>query len=113
MQYKKIILRDSLIVLPIFIWTLAWIILKLGFHMDFAPGSDYGESMYRNLLIPMFVFGIGRLVYTVVLITDIVRSNQFTASKKIVYIFAAWVVVQWFCFLVYLFRVIFLSRRKS
>lgn len=115
MMKKNVILRDTLFVAPVFLFTATWIILKLCFHIDFAPGADYAKSMYMNLIIPFAMIGLGQIAYGIVLIADIVRTDKYDTKKKVLYSVVVCFAVQILnlYFLVYIIRIFWLLNHKD
>ena len=72
---KKILIRDTIMVLiPISI-AIAYLIVVVIMGIDLAPGSDYLKSVFMNFLGPLVLIGIGGLVYQVALITDAIIAE--------------------------------------
>ncbi len=113
MKNKTILVRDALLVLPFLIFTIVWLTLKFGFDVDFAPGPNYAKSMYFNLIIPLAIIGIGQLLYAVICITDIVRSDQLETGKKIGCAVAVWFAVQYLYLPFYIFRTVVLLKKQQ
>lgn len=105
---RRILLRDSCLVLPVLLLIGGRLILKLCFDVDFAPGADYGVAMFANLLLPLTLAALGQVAYAVVLIVDIVRNARLSPGRKAILALAIWLAVMWLYPLVYLARVIYL-----
>ena len=87
---KKILIRDTFMVLiPISI-AIAYLIVVVIMGIDLAPGSDYLKSVFMNFLGPLVLIGIGGLVYQVALITDAIRFTQVNVITKILICLCAW-----------------------
>ena len=87
---KKILIRDTIMVLiPISI-AIAYLIVVVIMGIDLAPGSDYLKSVFMNFLGPLVLIGIGGLVYQVALITDAIRFTQVNVINKILICLCAW-----------------------
>ena len=87
---KKILIRDTIMVLiPISI-AIAYLIVVVIMGIDLAPGSDYLKSVFMNFLGPLVLIGIGGLVYQVALITDAIRFTQVNVITKILICLCAW-----------------------
>ena len=87
---KKILIRDTIMVLiPISI-AIAYLIVVVIMGIDLAPGSDYLKSVFMNFLGPLVLIGIGGLIYQVALITDAIRFTQVNVITKILICLCAW-----------------------
>lgn len=87
---KKILIRDTIMVLiPISI-AIAYLMVVVIMGIDLAPGSDYLKSVFMNFLGPLVLIGIGGLVYQVALITDAIRFTQVNVITKILICLCAW-----------------------
>ncbi len=110
---KNVILRDALFVAPVFLFTAIWIVLKLCFYIDFAPEADYGTSMYVNLIIPLFIIGLGRTAYAIALIVDVIRTEKYDRKKKIWLSVIVWLAVQNLYYLFFFIRIFWLLKSKD
>lgn len=112
---KSILLRDSILVLPVLIFTVAVLVLKFGYQMDFAPGSNYGASMLYNLILPLAIIGLGCLIYQIILIVDVIKSLQADTATKVLVCVLVWLAVAWTYFLVYFAKIVssFVVKGKS
>ncbi len=111
---KDILYRDTLIVAPVVVFAAAWLILGLGFDINFAPdGSDYMTTAIFNLLFPLSVICVGQIVYAAVLIADIAKMQGLDTGKRVLYSLGTWFAVQWLYVLVYLARAVWLLSRKK
>ncbi len=111
---KKILFRDTLIVAPVVIFAAVWLILGLGFDAGFAPeGADYATTGFLNLILPLFIIGVGQIVYAVVLIADIAKMQGLDNGKKVLYSIGVWFAVNLLYVLVYIARVIWLFSQKK
>lgn len=99
---KKQLLRDSLIVIPTFLFLCVW----LGLRIDLVPTADYQMSMIVNLILPLWLIAAAQFVYAIFLITDSVRMQGRTLGMKILICFGIWYAVMHLFFVVYLFRLI-------
>ena len=70
MNSKKNLIRDSIIVVPFLIFTVVWLVLGLGFQIDFSPAGSYGASMFFNLIFPLSIIGVGAMIYAVTLVVE-------------------------------------------
>lgn len=113
MNSKKKLIRDSIIVVPFLIFTVVWLVLGLGFQIDFLPVGSYGASMFFNLIFPLSIVGIGAMIYAVTLVVEAVKSCGGTSSRKVLYGVITWLITVNLYFLVYLFRVVLLCRNSN
>ena len=107
---KKYSVRDSLIVIPVLIFTAVWLILTLGLKIDLSFGSGYAGSVIFNLLLPLFMIGIGHIVYAFTLMAEVIHSDR-TLSKKLLYCLVVWFSANLFFYFLYIFRMIFRRTR--
>ena len=87
---KKILIRDTFIVLIPTCITIAYLIVVVIMNIDLAPGSDYLKSVIMNFLGPLVLIGIGGLIYQVVLITDAICFKQVNEITRILFCLCAW-----------------------
>ena len=87
---KKILIRDTFMVLIPTCIAIAYLIVVVIMGIDLAPGSDYLKSVFMNFLGPLVLIGIGVLIYQVVLITDAIRFTQVNVITKILICLCAW-----------------------
>jgi hypothetical protein len=113
MNSKKKLIRDSIIVVPFLIFTVVWLVLGLGFQVDFSPAGSYGESMFFNLIFQLSIVGVGAMIYAVSLVVEAVKSCDETTSRKVLNGVITWLITVNLYFLVYLFRVILLCRNSN
>ncbi len=106
---KKII-RDVFLVIPTLAFIAVWLVPGWGFDIDLSPGSDYGSSVFFNLIIPLLVIGIAQTVYAIVLITDILRSDTAAPEKKAVYCVVAWFVTMWLYPVAFIVHIVWLLK---
>ena len=111
---KKQLLRDSLIVIPTFIFICVWLALGLNPNIELTPSADYVTSVVINLLLPLMIIGIFQIVYAVFLITDSFRMQGRTLGMKILICISIYYAVIYLFFFVYMFRLIrfFILRNK-
>ncbi len=109
---KKLLLRDSLLVLPVLLLGVLWVVLGVILQVDLTPDADYSTSMLLNLILPLLLIGLLQMAYGVVLIVDIARSKSLSTGKKVLYGALIWFAVQWLYMFVYIARVIWLLGRK-
>lgn len=115
---KKQLIRDSCIVLPTVVFACVWFALALHPDVDLAPGSNYALSVWMNLLFPLCVIGVAQIVYTAILIGDVVRLTGKPVILKILICIGVWYAVTYLFLGVYLFRlarcvVLFFRVRKG
>lgn len=70
---KKQLLRDSIVVIPTFIFICVWFYIGLNPNIDLTPNADYKTSFVINLFVPLMIIGAAQLVYASFLITDSIR----------------------------------------
>ncbi len=105
-QIEKKIKRDSLIVIPTFIFICLWLFALINPNIDLAPGQDYLTSMAVNLLIPLFLIAAAQIAYAVVLIVDCVLLQGKSRGEKTVICIGVWCAVNWLFFAVYIYRLV-------
>jgi hypothetical protein len=105
-QMERKIKRDSLIVIPTFIFICLWLFALINPNIELAPGADYGTSMAVNLLIPLFLISAAQIAYAVVLIVDCVRLQGKSRGEKAVICVGVWFAVNWLFFAVYIYRLV-------
>ena len=103
---ERKIKRDSLIVIPIFIFICLWLFALINPNVDLAPGADYGTSMAVNLLIPLLLISAAQIAYAVVLIVDCVRLQGKSRGEKAVICVGVWFAVNWLFLAVYIYRLV-------
>ncbi len=110
---KKLLLRDTLLVAPVYLFAALWLVLALVLQVDLAPGTDYGTSVLWNLILPLVFLGLWQMAYGVVLIVDIARSKGLSTGKKVLYSGLIWFAVQLLYLPVYIARVIWLLKKRE
>lgn len=103
---KKQLIRDSLIVIPTFIFICVWLALGLNPNIDLTPSADYITSVAINLLLPLMMVGIFQIIYAFFLIRDSIRMQGRTMGMKILICIGIYYAVVHLFFFVYIFRVI-------
>ena len=103
---KKQLIRDSLIVIPTFIFICVWLFLGLNPNIDLTPSADYFTSVTINLLLPLMVIGIFQIVYAFFLIRDSIRMQGRAMGMKILICIGIYYAVVHLFFFVYIFRII-------
>ena len=74
-QMERKIKRDSLIVIPTFIFICVWFYIGLNPNIDLTPTAGYKTSFIINLFVPLMIIGAAQLVYASFLITDTIRMQ--------------------------------------
>ncbi len=111
---KKLLIRDSIIVLPIISFIFVWLLLVLGLDVDLSFGADYFTMMMVNLIIPLLLIGAGQYVYAMFLIGDTLKLEHKNVFIKIFAVIAVWLAVNNLFLLVYIRRIaIFFKSRKT
>ncbi len=110
---KKQITRDSLIVIPTFIFICVWLFVELNPNIDPTPGTDYGMSMAINLLIPLFLIGAAQTAYAALLIADTIRLSDKSRGEKALICIGMWFAVMYLFFAVYIYRLVRFIRQKN
>ena len=105
-QPERKIKRDSLIVIPTFIFICLWLFALINPNIDLAPGADYGTSMAVNLLIPLFLISAAQIAYAAVLIVDCVRLQGKSRGEKALICIGVWFAVNWLFLAVYIYRLV-------
>ena len=103
---KKQLLRDSLIVIPTFIFICVWLYIGLNPNIDLTPSADYITSVTVNLLLPLIIIGIFQFVYAFFLITDSIRLQGRPLGMRILICIGIYYAVSHLFFFVYIFRII-------
>ena len=105
-KINKKILRDSLIVIPIIVFTCVWLLVELNPNIDITPGASYGQSVLIHLLLPLAIIAIAQIVYTVVLMIDCIHLQEKTKTEKIFLCIGIWFAVMYLFFAVYIYRLV-------
>lgn len=71
-----------MLVVPLFIFAVVWLVLGLGFKVDFRPSNSYGASMFSNLILPLLIIGVGAMVYAITLVVEVVKIAVILLLKK-------------------------------
>ena len=103
---KKQLLRDSLIVIPTFIFICAWLYLGLNPNFDLTPTADYQTSVIINLFVPLMIIGAAQIVYASFLITDSIRMQGKKWYLKLLICIGIYYAVVHLFFVVYIYRII-------
>lgn len=103
---KKQLLRDSLIVIPTFIFICVWLYLGLNPNIDLTPTADYQTSVIINLFVPLMIIGAAQIVYASFLITDSIRMQGKKWYLKLVICIGIYYAVVHLFFVVYIYRII-------
>ncbi len=110
---KKIIVRDTIVVLPVLIFTIAWIILIFVCEIDFSFGADHGTFALCNFIIPLFIIGVGQLLYQIISAVDMIKAIQASAGITILCCLCIWLAVAYLYYLVYILKIIFFVRKNK
>ena len=112
---KNMIKRDSLIVIPTFVFTCIWIFVLINSDISPLQGADYGTSMALGLLLPLSIIGAVQTAYALVLITDIIRISDKSNREKVLLCIGAWFAATYLFFAVYIYRVVrfHISKNRS
>ena len=103
---KKQLLRDSLIVIPTFIFIFVWLYLGLNPNIDLTPTADYQTSVIINLFVPLMIIGAAQIVYASFLITDSIRMQGKKWYFKLLICIGIYYAVVHLFFVVYIYRII-------
>lgn len=103
---KKQLLRDSLIVIPTFIFICVWLYLGLNPNIDLTPTADYQTSVIINLFVPLMIIGAAQIVYASFLITDSIRMQGKKWYLKLLICIGIYYAVVHLFFVVYIYRII-------
>ena len=103
---KKQLLRDSLIVIPTFIFICVWLYIGLNPNIDLTPNADYKTSFIINLFIPLMIIAAAQLVYASFLIADSIRMEGKKWYIKLLICIGIYYAVVHLFFFVYIYRII-------
>lgn len=103
---KKQLLRDSLIVIPTFIFICVWLYLGLNPNIDLTPTADYQTSVIINLFVPLMIIDAAQIVYASFLITDSIRMQGKKWYLKLLICIGIYYAVVHLFFVVYIYRII-------
>ena len=103
---KKQLLRDSLIVIPTFIFICVWLYIGLNPNIDLTPNADYKTSVIINLFIPLMIIAAAQLVYASFLIADSIRMEGKKWYIKLLICIGIYYAVVHLFFFVYIYRII-------
>ena len=103
---KKQLIRDSLIVIPTFIFVCLWLYVGFNPNIDLAPSVDYKTAMIINLFIPLAIVAVAQIAYAEVLIIDSIRLQGKKMIAKILICVGIWYAVMNLFFVVYVYRVV-------
>ena len=110
---NKRILRDSLIVIPTLIFIGVWLFVELNPNIEIYTGTNYGLSVFLNLLLPLGIIAIAQIIYAVILIVECVRLQNKTKAEKILLCIGIWFAVMNLLVAVYIYRLICLINLKK
>ncbi len=109
---KKLLIRDSIIVLPILLFTVVWLTMTHGFGI--LSGTDYWTNMMFGLVLPLFLIGSNQIVYAAFLIRDTVKMKEKKRSTKILICIGVWYAVNYLFVFVYIRRIyIYIKRMRE
>lgn len=103
---KKQLLRDSLVVIPTFIFILVWLCLGLNPNIDLTPTADYQTSVIINFFVPLMIIEAAQIVYASFLITDSIRMQGKKWYLKLLICVGIYYAVVHLFFVVYICRII-------
>ncbi len=103
---KKQLLRDSLIVIPTFIFICVWLYLGLNPNIELTPAADYQTSVIINLFVPLMIIDAAQIVYASFLITDSIRMQGKKWYLKLLICIGIYYAVVHLFFVVYIYRII-------
>ena len=111
----KQLFRDSLIVIPTFIFICVWLYIGLNPNIDLTPGANYEISFIVNLLVPLMLIAAAQIVYASFLIIDSVRMQEKKWYIKLLIAIGIYYAVVHLFFAVYIYRVIrfFILRNQT
>ena len=111
----KQLFRDSLIVIPTFIFICVWLYIGLNPNIDLTPGANYEISFIVNLLVPLMLIAAAQIVYASFLIIDSVRMQEKKWYVKLLIAIGIYYAVVHLFFAVYIYRVIrfFILRNQT
>ena len=112
-KINKLILRDSLIVIPTLIFAVAWLFVELHPNIEIYPGANYGLSFFLNLLLPLAIIAVAQIIYAVVLMIECIQLQNKTKREKILLCIGVWFAVMYLLFAVYIYRLVRLIRIKK
>ena len=112
-KINKLILRDSLIVIPTLIFSVAWLFMELNPNIEIYPGANYGLSVFLNLLLPLAIIAIAQIIYAVVLMIECIQLQNKTKREKLLLCIGVWFAVMYLLFAVYIYRLVYLIRIKT
>ncbi len=103
---RKQLLRDSLIVIPTFIFICVWLYLGLNPNIDLSPTADYQTSVIINLFVPLMIIYAAQIVYAAFLITDSIRMQGKKWYLKLLICIGIYYAIVHLFFIVYIYRII-------
>lgn len=105
-KINKLILRDSLIVLPTLVFIGVWLFIELNPNIDIYIGANYGKSVFFNLLLPLAIIAIAEIIYAIVLMVECIKSQGKTITEKVFICIGVWFAVMYLFFGVYIYRLV-------
>ena len=112
-KINKLILRDSLIVLPTLVFIGVWLFIELNPNIDIYTGANYGKSVLINLLLPLAIVAIAQIIYASVLMVECIRLQGKTNTEKVFLCIGVWFAVMYLFLGVYIYRLVRLTILKK
>lgn len=103
---KKQLLRDSIVVIPTFIFICVWFYIGLNPNIDLTPTAGYKTSFIINLFVPLMIIGAAQLVYASFLITDTIRMQGKKWYLKLFICIGIYYAVVHLFLAVYIYRIV-------
>lgn len=111
-KINKLILRDSLIVIPTLVFIGTWLFVELNPNINIYTGANYGKSVFFNLLLPLAIIAIAEIVYTLLLIVECIKSQGKT-TEKVFSCIGIWFAVMYLFLGIYIYRLVRLTILKK
>ena len=114
-KINKRILRDSLIVISTLIFIGIWLYVELNPNIEIYTGTNYGLSVFINLILPLSIIAIAQIIYAVVLMVECIQLRNKTKAEKALLCIGIWFAVMNLFFAVYIYRLIrlIISKRRT
>ena len=112
-KINKLILRDSLIVIPTLVFIGTWLFVELNPNINIYTGANYGKSVFFNLLLPLAIIAIAEIVYTLLLIVECIKSQGKTTTEKVFSCIGIWFAVMYLFLGIYIYRLVRLTILKK
>lgn len=111
---KKIIIRDTILVLTVLIFTIAWAILTFVFNINLFPDSGAEALDYFVVFFyPMIVCLLGNLLYRILSVIDVIRGVYANIGTKVLFCICVWFVVGHLFYLFYIVKLVFFINSKK